>query len=233
MTRIDRLRHGRRSQPPSVEPIETSPTPAAPEVGRTLNLLGLRIGVDRNPSRAVKWSRRTAVMGAISLVVLSSGVAFAYWSTTGSGTGAAQATGFVTPAVTAGTTSAQLYPGLTANGTTAGADLVFSVSNTNPFAVTITSISLTGATVSSVTGATKVGSEDQPTANTNCATTPGLSYFSGTPTVTYSTGSSIPANGSATVTLSKVVGMTASAPECQSATFYIKLANNAIGYQSP
>jgi hypothetical protein len=134
----------------------------------------------------------TVAVATGSAVVLAGGVAYAVWTTTGSGAGTAKAATLVAPTVTAGTAPAsQLYPGLTANGTTAGGDLVVSASNPNAFPITVT-----------VTGGTFTG----------CGTT-GVSI--GSPA-----SFSLAANAAtATITMSKVLSMsTASTNDCQGAT---------------
>jgi hypothetical protein len=136
----------------------------------------------------------TVAVATGSAVVLAGGVAYAVWTTTGTGAGTAKAATLVAPTVTAGAAPAgQLYPGLTANGTTAGGDLVVSTSNPNAFPITVT-----------VTGGTFTG--------VGC-TTSGVSIGS---TASYSLAASAP---TATITMSKVLSMsTASTNDCQGAT---------------
>jgi hypothetical protein len=133
------------------------------------------------------------VGAAVAGVLLSGTAAVAYWSVTGAGSGSAASGTMTAPTVSAGTASGTLlYPGLTANGTSTGADLLVSASNPNPFAVTVTVSQGAGA----VTGCT-------------------------TPAVTFSGGSfTLPANsGTVTRTIAKSVSMgTASSNDCQGQT---------------
>lgn len=82
-----------------------------------------------------KWL--IAVGAPVAAAALGTGVAFAVWTVQGSGTGSSAATVAQSLTVTAFTPSgsgATLYPG----GPAGGVD--FSVTNPNPFAVTITGI---------------------------------------------------------------------------------------------
>jgi hypothetical protein len=99
--------------------------------------------------------RRVTIVVAVATVavVAGGGSAFAFWATTGAGTGAATASTLVAPVITAGTVTGDLYPGLTANGTSTGGTLAISASNPNPFPVTVTlapSTSATGCTTPAV-----------------------------------------------------------------------------------
>jgi hypothetical protein len=94
------------------------------------------------------------VGGTVAGVLLSGTAAVAYWSVTGTGSGAAASSTMAAPTVSAGTASGTLlYPGLTADGSTKGADLVVTASNPNPFPVTVTvaaSTTVTGCTTPDV-----------------------------------------------------------------------------------
>lgn len=85
---------------------------------------------------------RSAIVGVAtaSTLVLSCGVAYAYWSVTGSGTGAASAGSANGLTTGTATVTGTLYPG----GTVTGAIVI---SNSNPFAVKITSAIFGAATV--------------------------------------------------------------------------------------
>lgn len=90
------------------------------------------------------------VVGACTAgLLLGTGTAVAYWTATGSGTGAASARTMVVPTVSAGTpATAQLYPGST------GGDLTVQATNTNPFPVTVMlapSTSASGCTAPAIT----------------------------------------------------------------------------------
>lgn len=94
---------------------------------------------------------RTAVVVVAtgSAVVLAGGVAFAYWTTNGSGTAAAQAGNALGVTPQSGAISvvggSVLYPG-------SGVPAVINVHNPNPFPVTITGVTLTTSSTPSVTG---------------------------------------------------------------------------------
>jgi hypothetical protein len=145
-----------------------------------------------------------AVTTAVA-VVMSAGVAHSFWSASATGGASAQAAGFNAPVVTAGAvTGNQLYPGLTANGTTAGGDLVVVASNPNPFAVTVSVSIPVGGTV------------------TGCGS-PAVSLL-GTPSFT------LPANQSTGVTrvMTRVVSMgTGSSADCQGQPLTIPLSTVA------
>jgi hypothetical protein len=137
-------------------------------------------------------------------VLLAGGTAYAVWSTTGTGAGTATARGFQAVTVTAGTAPAgQLYPGLTADGSTAGGDLVVNANNPNPFPVSVSVL------VSSVSG----------------CTTPGVS-IPGSVTASFA----LPASsGTVSRTMSKVLSMsTASSSDCQGQTLTVSLTTTAV-----
>ena len=107
-------------------------------------------------------ARRLAVTTALVLGSLGASVAVAQWTTGGTGTSQASARSAVALTVTARTATADLYPGFTAG------DVYFTVTNTNPYPV-----SLTGATFSTVTSSDTTAC---PSANvTVLASKPGLS----------------------------------------------------------
>jgi hypothetical protein len=205
------------------------------ESEKLMNILGLSISVEREASSRVKWTRRGVAMAVAAATVFSSGVAYAFWTATGTGSGSAQAKNFQALTINAGAApGGQLYPGLTADGSTAGGDIVLSVSNPNPFPVTISSVT-SGSGALTVTNATPVGPETQAQANTACATTSGVSIATrNNPGMTYASGSNIPPSASNfTVTISKVVSMsTASVTECQGATFTFAAAGVSLGLTS-
>jgi hypothetical protein len=144
----------------------------------------------------------TVAVGSLGAVVMASGVAYAYWSATGTGTGTSQASTFAAVTVSAGAAPAgQLYPGLVADGATAGGDLKVVTSNPNPFPVTAT------LTLTSAAG----------------CTTPAITLKSGT-TVSLAANSTNVAQ-----TLSKVVGMgTTASDDCQGKTITLTLATSSV-----
>jgi hypothetical protein len=145
----------------------------------------------------MKLSTRTVsiAIATVAATVAATGISYAFWTTIGSGAGTAKAASLLAPTVTAGTAPVgQLYPGLTANGSTAGGDLVVSASNPNAFPITVT-----------VTGGTFGG----------CTTT-GVSI--GSP-ATFSLAASA---STAQYTMSKVLSMSqASTNDCQGATITV------------
>lgn len=157
------------------------------------------------PYRAYRRSRR-AVAGAAAagLVVLSGGVAYGYWSVSGSGSVQAKSVTAqaVTLSVTAG--AADLYPG--ANGA-----VYFSVNNPNDYAITLSS-----ATFGAVTPDDAVAC---PASNVTTTNKTGLSLV-------------VPAGSTGTAfSLPSAVSMVAAAPNgCQGRTFTI--AATVAGLQS-
>ena len=153
----------------------------------------------------LRFSRahRSAVVvgGAVAGVLLSGTAAVAYWSVTGTGSGAAQSATMIAPTVSAGTASGTLlYPGLTANGTSTGANLVVSASNPNPFAVTVT-VTQSGAA-------------------TGC-TTPDVSFSGGSFTLSAN-------SGTVTRTVTNAVSMgTGASNDCQGQTITVPLTTSS------
>lgn len=147
----------------------------------------------------------TVLVGATGVLLLGSSAAYAVWTTTGSGTGEARATTFAPPVVVAGTAPAgQLYPGLTANGTSTGGTLVVRASNPNPFPITVTLTS----------GGTPTG----------CTTT-GVALRT-SPAITISLAANAPA---ADVSIAHAVSMSsASSDDCQGAIIIIPLSTAAV-----
>lgn len=159
------------------------------------------------PKRITMTPRNVVRVGALACLTmagvgLTGGTAYAFWTSTGTGTGAAAATTFQPVAVTAGTAPAgQLWPGLVADGTTAGGDLVVSAANPNPFPVTVT-VALGGTPTGCTTTGVTIGAPASFT---------------------------LPAqSGTVTRTMSKVLSMsTASSNDCQGATITVPLTTTA------
>lgn len=146
-----------------------------------------------------KHVKKLSVLGLFLAVFLIGSVVFAAWLVTGTGNGAAQADTADALVVTAGSTTAQLYPG-------GSGDVKLSVQNTNPFPVALSSIVRSGAIDSSGPAA--------------CDSSTGVS-FTDQPSIT---GMTVPANGSLPVTLAGTASMSnASDNSCQGATFSIPL----------
>lgn len=107
-----------------------------------MNVLGVEIHLVPASERQ-RWIRRAVAIGALNALVLGGGIAYANWTTSGSGTAAATAgtaLGVTGPALTVSTvTSGSLVP----NGSTA---VVVSVTNPNAFQVVVSAISVPNAT---------------------------------------------------------------------------------------
>ena len=144
--------------------------------------------------KKITKSAPVVAVAAVVATIAAGSLAYAFWTTTGSGAGTAKAATLVAPTITGGTAPAgQLYPGLTANGTVGG-DLVVSASNPNAFPITVT-----------ITGGTFAG----------CTTT-GVSI--GSP-ATLSLAASA---ATAQYTIAKVLSMSqASTNDCQGATITV------------
>lgn len=146
--------------------------------------------------------KRRLLGGGITLAVLvAAGLAYAAWTTNGSGNGYAEAgtAQALTTNDASGATVADLYPG--ANG-----DVKLEIANPNPFPVRVTSVSGNGA----ITASGGIGT---------CNTT-GVTF-------TNQTGLTIdvPANGTQTATLNDAASMSnASENGCQGATFTIPVS---------
>ncbi len=149
-------------------------------------------------------SKKSLVGAALGLFLIG-GVVFAAWVVTGSGTGyskAKQAQALTSENVSA-TSTDQLYPGAAGNATV-------KVNNPNPFPVTITKISSTGAVDSDKVGCTDVGAD--------ALKATGVSFTE----QNLATDNVVPANGSKSFTLTNAVSMSnASVNACQGAVFSI------------
>jgi hypothetical protein len=135
---------------------------------------------------------------AVMAVIIGGGVAYAAWTAGGTGSGAAKAATAQPLVVTAGTTTADLYPGFTQG------DVFLKVANPNPYAVNITSLTPGTITTSSGTCAAS---------NITVAPATGLSI-------------NVPAGATAAaVTVPNIVSMIAAAPDaCQNVTFTITVS---------
>lgn len=142
--------------------------------------------------------RRLAVTSALVLGSLGASAAMAQWTTSGTGTSETKSLSAVALTVTARTATADLYPGFV------DGDVYFTVTNTNPYPV-----SLTSAAFGSVTSA---DTTNCPSANVTVdATKTGLAL-------------AVPAAGSALLTIADVVNMLPTAPDgCQNKAFTIGL----------
>lgn len=112
-----------------------------------MNILGLKITVNRDANARLRWTMRAGILAGAIGAVMSSGVAYAFWSTTGAGTGAASSGASQALTLTPGTTNANaLYPN-------ASGDVVIVVSNPNPFNVSLDSLTLPATAATAYTNA--------------------------------------------------------------------------------
>jgi hypothetical protein len=153
--------------------------------------------------RARRGRRRLLVIvvsaGCLAAGALAGAGAYAYFSASGQGPGAASVGSMQTVTVAAATTTpgTPLLPG-------GSGDVTLEVTNPNDFAVTLVSVTGTGAPITADSG------------HPGCTTT-GVTFTDQTGLATV-----IPASGTATVDLSGAASMsTASSAGCQGATFSI------------
>jgi hypothetical protein len=171
-----------------------------------MNVLGLKVSVDRSPSARVRWTRRAGVLAIANVAVLGGGVAFATWSANGTGSGAAKAgtvSGVTAVAAASVSTSGGtlLFPG-------GSAPAVINVANGNGVPITVSALT--------------IGAEAQPdavTGGSGCtAANSAVSLSAASPSGLSTT---IPANGTGTiVTGGSIISMgNGSNTGCQGATF--------------
>jgi hypothetical protein len=171
-----------------------------------MNILGLNISVDRNPTAKIRWTRRALVLGSANALVLGGGVAMAAWSVSGSGVGTAAA-GTATPlAITAGVApTSLLVPGGTG-------DVRMVITNNNKANVSLTALTMTNTGIAGFTDNTF------GTAKPLCTTT-GVTWTTTSKTLTTPIVIA-PNGGTYTLTLTGLAQMsTASDDGCQSAVF--------------
>jgi hypothetical protein len=112
-----------------------------------MNILGLTITRERAPKTAARRSARAVALLVATSVVMTGGVAYAFWTTTGSGTGGAAAGSATALTFTPGTVNTNvLYP-------TGTGDVVITVTNPNPFVVQVDSLTLPATAATSFTNA--------------------------------------------------------------------------------
>lgn len=123
--------------------------PAATPAERSMNVLGLKISVDHAPTARVKWTWRTGAMAGATALVFGGGIAYANWSTTGTGAGsvkAGTAAGVNASVTTTSTSATLLVPGGTA-------PVIVNIHNPNGFSVKVSAVSVSAdAAPDSVTG---------------------------------------------------------------------------------
>ncbi|EOD65665.1 hypothetical protein [Amycolatopsis vancoresmycina] len=153
--------------------------------------------------------RRVLVVTTVVGATLGGGIAVAAW--TSSGSGAANAKAGTASAPTTGAVPASAFAGgLLYPGGPAG-DAKILVNNPNPYPVKVTSVAANG---------TPTGS-----GGTGTCTTTGVSFATQTPT----TGNTVPANGSTTLTLANAVSMSTAADDgCQGALFAIPVTVTVV-----
>lgn len=145
---------------------------------------------------------RTRKVGTVSIAMLlltGGGIAAALWSANGDGSGQAKALTAQTLTVTASTATADLYPGFS------GGDVTFTITNPNPYPVSLTSMTPGVITSSDATNC--------PASNISVLSASGL-------------GLSVAANATSPAqSIANVVSMSAAAPDGrQGVTFTIALA---------
>ena len=141
--------------------------------------------------------KKVAVAGVGVGAVIGGTMAYALWSSTGTGSGNAKALTAQAITVTAATGAADLYPGFTLG------DVHFTVSNTNPYAVTFTGM----------TAGTVVSGDP-----TNCPAS-NVTVANATVSVAVAAGAT-----NAAKSIADVVTMVSGAPDgCQGVTFTIPL----------
>jgi hypothetical protein len=157
-------------------------------------------------------NRKRLVRAAVSVAVgtlIAGSVAYAAWTVNGSGTGTASATSAVDLTLSGGSPSGSLFP----NGS---ADVDTSVSNSNPFTVHISTVSI------DTTQGTNGFSVDSGHSGCN------LSSLSFTPATNNGSGWDVPANSSVDVDAAGAISMSGAANDsCQGATFTVFLTATA------
>jgi hypothetical protein len=151
----------------------------------------------RHAGRRTLLARGATVLSVVVASLFVGGVAFAWWSTTGSGSGTG-ATGTVVALTTTGSTPSgtALVPG-------GSAPLVITVTNPNPRAVAVTSVSLDGTRSVGTTG------------SVGACTAPPLA-------VSATTSLTVPAGATQTFTVPSAVTLgSGAASGCQGAVFTI------------
>jgi hypothetical protein len=150
------------------------------------------VGTSRTRRRSLTLAAATVVAG-----VLVTGVSYAWWTATGTGTATVGSVTAAPLGITPGSV-ADLYPGKPVEAVT------FTVTNTNPYAVVLGSPTL---------GTVTSNSEGTCPAATNITVSAGPYTFAGSPVT-------VPASGSVSVSVNGLVQMKTSALDaCQSKIF--------------
>lgn len=160
-----------------------------------------------------KSRKRLATVAALIVGVSVIGVAYAAWTTGGSGSGQATAGSAASMTISAGTPSTSLYP-------TASADVASAFSNPNPYKVHVSSVSLGAISVDAGHSACNTASVSVTSPQTNGGS-----------------GWDVPAksggvNGSLNIDFANAISMSNAANDsCQGATFTVALT--ATGASTP
>jgi hypothetical protein len=150
-----------------------------------------------------------AAASAVAGLLIAGTVAYAAWTVNGSGTGTASATSAVGLTFSAGSPSGTLFPG-------GSADVDTSASNSNPFTVHISIVSI------DTTQGTNGFSVDSNHSGCN------LSSLSFTPATNNGSGWNVPASSSVDVDAAGAISMSSAANDaCQGATFTVYLTATA------
>lgn len=101
--------------------------------------------VGTNPvSKGRRWKKPVALVGALALVVGGAGIAFAYWTSAGTGTGSAETGESVALVVTSETPAGTIAPG------SAGQTVEFTVTNPGPGTQALSEVTVTMADANGV-----------------------------------------------------------------------------------
>jgi hypothetical protein len=185
-----------------------------------VKILGLDVSVDRSEVTKVKRTRRVAILTAAGLAVAGGGIALAFWTAGGSGTGAAASGAAANVTFTGGTVTGNLlFPGGTG-------DVVINVDNSNPFPVSVDSLVLPAG------AATAYSDSGQTTLNAACNTGgTGVSWSYATKSLTgvIVAAKSGSTDGSLTLTLTGGASMdNTSDNSCQSSFFALPNVTSAV-----
>lgn len=151
---------------------------------------------------------RTGASAAVGLLIAGT-VAYAAWTVNGSGTGTASATSAVSLTLSGGSPSGSLFP-------SGSADVDTSVSNSNPFTVHISTVS-----IDTSQGTNGFGVDG---GHSGC----NLSSLSFTPATNGGSGWNVPASSSIDVDAAGAISMSSAANDsCQGATFTVYLTATA------
>jgi hypothetical protein len=128
-----------------------------------MNAFGFEISrADAPLFRRPRYAVRAVVVGGVAVAVVGAGIAYAAWSQSASGSGAAKSATVAFTVQTTSTTSGSaitnlLRPGSvagTASGDTVGGDLKITLNNTSGFPVHVTQVVAIGAVTSDKAGCT-------------------------------------------------------------------------------